>query len=147
MTRWRSVASVSVQALLALNAAALLLVALLLLADCQAHYFDFIERTGGRAHPTFRTAAVEPKLAALQLVGRHRQPGATWIVTSEYWNELPLRYLAWHEPDLCIVTPEKVGRRSVSPVADRRLRRAAGALGAARHGAEKGDRHRGGNAN
>jgi len=78
----------------------------LLLADYQAHYFDFIERTGGRAHPTFRTAAVEPKLAALQLVGQQREPGAAWIVTSEYWNELPLRYLAWDQPDLCIVTTE-----------------------------------------
>jgi hypothetical protein len=38
------------------------------LADFNANYFQFIGRTGGQAHLTFRTAPVEPKQAALQFI-------------------------------------------------------------------------------
>ena len=44
-----------------------------LLADFHAHYFRFIEQTGGQAHLTFRTAAVEPKQAALQYILEERR--------------------------------------------------------------------------
>jgi hypothetical protein len=75
----------------------------LLLADFQVHYFAFIERTGGQAHQTFRTAAVEPKAAALEVVRQYRRPGRTWVVASEYWIATPLRYLASDDEEVRVV--------------------------------------------
>jgi hypothetical protein len=58
-------------------------------------YFDFIERTGGNAHPTFRTGSVEPKLAAFQYIVEHRgSDRPARIVAGEWWNYWPLTYLA-----------------------------------------------------
>lgn len=74
-----------------------------MLADFHAHYFDFIERTGGRAHETFRTAAEEPKSAALRVILDRRQPGPTWIVAPEYWAYWPLRYLACGEREVHVI--------------------------------------------
>jgi hypothetical protein len=75
--------------------AASLALAWLTLLAFQQHYVAFIHRTGGMSHETFRTAAVEPKQAALEQVLHQREPGGiAWIVTSEYWNEKPLTYLA-----------------------------------------------------
>ncbi len=79
----------------------------LVLADYQVHYFDFIHRTGGRAHETFRTAAAEPKQAALRTILQHRGPGATWIVASRWWNYWPLRYLGMAEEDFRVVSPHQ----------------------------------------
>jgi hypothetical protein len=73
------------------------------LADFQQHYFRFIEQTGGRAHRTFRTAAVEPKLAALDYVLDHRGAGVTWIMADEWWSYWPLRYLSMGQPDIDVV--------------------------------------------
>jgi len=93
----------------------------LLLADFHQHYFCFTEQTGGRAHHTFRTAPVDPKQAAAQMILAHLHAGerppkepnhkpaaapgtradATaqssnvapcYIVTSEWWSEWALRY-------------------------------------------------------
>jgi len=75
----------------------------LMLADFHTHYFEFIEQTGGRAHETFRTAAEEPKSAALRVILQRRQPGPVWIVAPEYWSYWPLRYLAWNEPEVHII--------------------------------------------
>ena len=75
--------------------AASLAMAWLLLAGVERHYFDFFHTTGGRSHDTFRTARQEPKEAALDYILRRRDPAEmTWIITTEYWNDLPLRYLA-----------------------------------------------------
>jgi hypothetical protein len=58
-------------------------------------YFDFMEQTGGRSHMTFRTAAVEPKLAALRYIEAHRAAGErVRIVAGQWWNYWPLAYLA-----------------------------------------------------
>ena len=46
-----------------------------MLADCRQHYFRFIEETCGQSHRTFRTAAVEPKRAALDYILQHRVAG------------------------------------------------------------------------
>lgn len=86
----------------------------LVLADYHAHYFRFIERTGGQGHSTFRTAAVEPKVAALRYVLQQRTgtPSAdstpVWIVAGEYWNYWPLRYLAMGEEGVRVVGPEEI---------------------------------------
>jgi len=84
----------------------------LVLADFQRHYFDFIRQTGcevgpGRSHETFRTAAIEPKRAALDEILRHRGAGPTWIVTSQWWNYCPLKYLATAEQGVRVVTPDE----------------------------------------
>jgi hypothetical protein len=65
----------------------------LLLADFHAHYFQFIVRTGGAAHQTFRTAAEEPKQTAMDLIARDGAERAR-VLCSEYWLYWPLRYYA-----------------------------------------------------
>ncbi|MGO8688296.1 MAG: ArnT family glycosyltransferase [Thermoguttaceae bacterium] len=77
------------------------------LADFHQHYFRFIEQTGGRAHRTFRTAAVEPKRAALDYILQHRGPGVTWIVADDYWSCWSLRYLALADHDVRVVQADK----------------------------------------
>ena len=77
------------------------------LADFHEHYFGVIERTGGRSEQTFRTAEVEPKQAALQIILQHRRPGTTWIVVSEWWNYWPIEYFAMVEEDIQVVNPEE----------------------------------------
>jgi hypothetical protein len=58
-------------------------------------YFYFIERTGGRSHLTFRTAAIEPKLAAMRYITAERaEREPAQIVAGEWWNYWPLAYLA-----------------------------------------------------
>jgi hypothetical protein len=94
-----------------------------ILAGFNANFFDFIERTGGGSHETFRTAAIEPKQAALDYIRgyeNHRglspfaMPGEqkgtvpfaasgsridmkspVEIRTSEWWLYWPLRYLSF----------------------------------------------------
>jgi hypothetical protein len=63
------------------------------LAGFQFGFFGFFRQTGGESHATFRTAAVEPKAAALDFIIRHSH-GPTHIAASEWWNYWPLRYLA-----------------------------------------------------
>jgi hypothetical protein len=78
-----------------------------LLADFHAHYFRFIERTGGQSHLTFRTAPVEPKQAALQAI-LSESDGPQWIVCSEWWNRWPIRYLASPDRGLFVPEPEEI---------------------------------------
>ncbi len=94
----------------------------LVLADFHTHYFRFIERTGGQAHLTFRTGAVEPKQAALLYIldmssaienrvtagqGSKRPP--LWIVCSEWWNYWPIRYLASAQDGAGVLRPKEIG--------------------------------------
>lgn len=92
-----------------------------LLADFNAHYFRFIERTGGESHLTFRTAAVDPKEAALQYIldqartedalrkqKDQQEIGDVWIVCSEWWNLWPIRYLSIADPHVRVVEPKGI---------------------------------------
>jgi hypothetical protein len=88
--------------------AATLVAGWLLLADFHEHYFRFTERTGGQSHLTFRSATTEPKQAALEHVLAERGEGTAWIVTSEWWNYWPLRYLAAGANDVHVITPEEI---------------------------------------
>ena len=72
----------------------------LALADFRQHYFAFIEQTGGRAHPTFRTAAIEPKLAAFNYVLHRRAAGVAWIAADSWWSYYPLKYFALGDPNV-----------------------------------------------
>ena len=66
-------------------------------------------------NPTFRTASTEPKLAAFQYVvntGRNSsRTDPIWIVTTEWWNDWPLRYLALAEPGVRVESWPSVGDR------------------------------------
>ncbi len=68
-------------------------VAWVLLATFQVEFFAFFHRTGGQSHLTFRTAAVEPKAAALEYIASHSTANVH-IAASEWWNYWPIRYLA-----------------------------------------------------
>jgi hypothetical protein len=64
-------------------------------------YFDFIEKTGGMSHRAFRTAAVEPKQAALaEILSARDAKEPIAIVASEWWLYWPLQYLTLGETDV-----------------------------------------------
>jgi hypothetical protein len=65
------------------------------LAGFNANFFDFIKQNGGQSHWTFRTAAVEPKKMALDVIRRHSKSPVE-IRTSEWWLYWPLRYLSYN---------------------------------------------------
>ncbi len=59
-------------------------------------YFGEFATHGGNSHRTFRTAAAEPKQAALALILERTPSGEPiQISTSEWWLYWPLRYLAY----------------------------------------------------
>ncbi len=70
-----------------------LLLAWLLIWGFHANYLQPFEQSGGEAHRTFRTAAVEPKLAAAAYVSREAVGRPHWIVATEWWTYWPLAYL------------------------------------------------------
>jgi hypothetical protein len=64
-------------------------------------YFEFMEKTGGMSHRAFRTAAVEPKQAALaEILSARDANEPIAIVASEWWLYWPLQYLALGESDV-----------------------------------------------
>jgi hypothetical protein len=76
-------------------------------------YFEFFAQTGGRSHMTFRTASVEPKLAAFRYVLEHRDPvRPTRIVCPEWWNYWPLAYLAAGHDNIHVFSAEAWHARS-----------------------------------
>lgn len=81
-------------------------------------YFDFIERTGGESHMTFRTAPVEPKLAAFRYVREHSD-GPARIVATEWWNYWPLAYLAAGDDNVYVVSGQPWQTAGAMPHDDR----------------------------
>ncbi len=69
-----------------------------------ANYFWAFEATGGESHRAFRTAEVEPKLAAFELIKFAEQDATAEypavIYSSEWWNYRPLGYLAMKTPEV-----------------------------------------------
>jgi hypothetical protein len=89
-------------------------VCVLLLANFYVNYFQYIERTGGTGHPTFRTGVIEPKLAAYRLIESQAGPGVPiLIVTSEWWNYQPLSYLAAADRRALVIAPAQIYRPEV----------------------------------
>jgi uncharacterized membrane protein len=70
-----------------------LLLAWLLIWSFHTNYLRPFEQSGGEAHRTFRTAAIEPKLAAAAYVSREAGGEPRWIVATEWWTYWPLAYL------------------------------------------------------
>ncbi len=87
---------------------ALALAAWLWPAGFYVNYFrPFFER-GGLSHATFRTGQIDLKQSALRYVLSERtaqQP--IEIVCHEWWSYWPLAYLAFHEPDVRVLTSDQ----------------------------------------
>lgn len=84
-----------------------------LLASVYANYFHYFERTGGRSHAAFRTAATEPKEQALRLILAERGTARpVWIVASSWWSYWPIAYLATREADVRVATGEEAWERA-----------------------------------
>jgi Dolichyl-phosphate-mannose-protein mannosyltransferase len=99
--------------------AAVVLAALawLWLAVFYCDYFLVFRTHGGDSHVAFRTAAIEPKLAALETilraeasVGQSELDGAgkqIWIVADSWWSYWPLAYFAARRHDVHVVSQEQ----------------------------------------
>jgi hypothetical protein len=86
-------------------AAALVVCGWLWAGSFSVNYFQCFLATGGLSHNTFRTAAVEPKQQALEYVLAHRRGDKpARIVCRQWWNYWPVRYLAFHEPQVRVLT-------------------------------------------
>ena len=74
-------------------------------ASFYVNYFEFIHRTGGQSHLTFRTAPIEPKQQALDLVLQKRDPARkARIVCDQWWNYWPIAYLAYGQANVEALT-------------------------------------------
>jgi hypothetical protein len=81
----------------------LLVLATCMLATFKSHYFDELKGHGGRSHLTFRTASVEPKQQAMDLMARERDRDVPLLIqTSEWWLYWPLQYLAYAHDDVTV---------------------------------------------
>jgi hypothetical protein len=85
----------------AATAPLLLVVGACMLSTFKGQYFHEFTYNGGRSHLTFRTAAIEPKQQAMDLIERQREPGLPLLIqTSEWWLYWPLQYLAYAHEDV-----------------------------------------------
>jgi hypothetical protein len=95
-----------------------------LLLSFFVQYFQTFSQDGGRAHFTFRTARDEPKLLALRevfawqkqvlahkSVVNNQADNRLWIVTADWWNYQPLRYLTLKNPNVHVVPQDRVSLR------------------------------------
>jgi hypothetical protein len=74
-----------------------------ILVTFKSHYFDEFMQHGGGSHVTFRTAAVEPKQQAMELIVERRDPQRPLIITtSEWWLYWPLQYLAYGQDNVIV---------------------------------------------
>jgi hypothetical protein len=84
-------------------------------------YFLPLVREGGTSHSTYRTGAVEPKLAAFEFVNAHSRDAQVVVVFAEdWWLYWPIRYLAWHERRIHVEMLGKYGSWLVPPGASPR---------------------------
>jgi len=103
-------------------------VAWLWLAVFYRDYFQVFRTSGGDSHVAFRTAQVEPKLAALrsivtaeQRADRSAPHGAKkqiWIVADSWWSYWPLAYFSAPRHDIHVVAEEQWTAESRQVAAD-----------------------------
>jgi hypothetical protein len=72
----------------------------------------------GETHVAFRTARVEPKLAALRVVEGAATSQPVEIIARGWWAYWPLAYLAGADPQLRIVPLDVPGERSLARTDD-----------------------------
>lgn len=85
--------------------------AIALLGTFYASYFHEFQTSGGRSHRTFKTASTEPKQQALERILAERQGSEpVLIITQEWWQYWPIRYLAQPDPTVTVEmkAPESV---------------------------------------
>jgi len=88
--RWPAVASAS-------------LVVSCWLATFYVNYFREFATSGGRSHPTYVTAATEPKQQALEhILGQATGPAGIVVVAQQWWLYWPIRYLATEHPNVSV---------------------------------------------
>jgi hypothetical protein len=81
----------------------LLAIGACLLLVFKSQYFDEFNRHGGRSHLTFRTADVEPKQEAMDLMTSQRSGQSPLLIqTSEWWLYWPLQYLAYAHEEVLV---------------------------------------------
>lgn len=72
-------------------------------------YFRFFETTGGESELTFRTARTEPRAAAVSYIQKVHRPGTIdYVITSDWWNEWPMRYLAASDKSIVVLPKEEI---------------------------------------
>ena len=107
----------------------------LILANFWNNYFLYFQRTGGDSHVTFRTSIAEPKAVAIDYVLQQQGNGKpVTILTHEWWNYWPLKYLASREPGVKVMWWEELNQADL----DNALRR--GELCSAEFSDSTGDR-------
>ena len=88
-------------------------------------------RSGGASHVAFRTAAIEPKLAALETIvqaGAEGRPVGSrsgpqrqiWIVADSWWSYWPLAYFSARRHDIHVVAARRVAGREPAGCRGRR---------------------------
>ncbi|MGD9644121.1 MAG: ArnT family glycosyltransferase [Pirellulales bacterium] len=99
---------------------ALALAAWLWPASFGVNYLQCFISTGGLSHKAFRTAAVEPKITALNDILSARVAGRPVdIVCREWWSYWPLAYLAFDVPQTRVLTwDEWASTRRAKPAVD-----------------------------
>jgi hypothetical protein len=91
-------------------------------ASFSSSYLYEVAHTGGRAHSTFRTGAVEPKQATLAAIVA-RTSGPVVVLAEDWWCYQPIAYLARRTPRVTVeLSDDPVGRslaiRRQNPKAD-----------------------------
>lgn len=80
-----------------------LTVCLALQLDTYQNYLQHLNTTGGQSHATFLCGPVEPKLAALEnAMADATLEHPVLLVTSQWWNYWPARYLACGRPGVAV---------------------------------------------
>jgi hypothetical protein len=94
--------------------AAATIVATSLLASFYVNYFREFATTGGRSHPTYITAATEPKQQALeQILARSDRRERVMIVAQEWWDYWPIAYLASRQTKVSV--SQDLGAAEIQP--------------------------------
>jgi hypothetical protein len=75
------------------------------------NYFVVLSATGGESHQAFRTAAREPKRTAYALIlersARQQTCAGIQVVAEDWWLYWPLRYLAYGNPRIDVITADE----------------------------------------
>ncbi len=76
-------------------------------------YFAFIQQTGGQSHRTFRTASVEPKQQAYELIRAESGPAEPiTVVCQDWWCYWPIAYLATGDANVRVMTRQEWNERA-----------------------------------
>ena len=78
----------------AMSTAAVALVSISMVAVLGAGYFYPLATSGGASEATYRTGAIEPKLAAFKFIERDSAKGPVTVIADDWWIYWTMRYFA-----------------------------------------------------